>query len=132
MQSPLFPRVLYSNKNVHWTKKYLLISNTDLIQTSLTKANHEIFLHLNFFPPLTLFYLHVLYYLENPGCVLEVSNTWTVVHEKKNESDHSMSMTGYKMLRYNCLLVFPNPHRNLIFPLSRLTEIYGLNDTHAI
>lgn len=96
-------------------KKYLLISNTDLIQTSLTKANHEIFLHLNFFPPLTLFYLHTLYYLENLGCVLEVSNTRIVVHEKRNESDHSLSMTGYKMLRYNCLLVFPNPHRNLPF-----------------
>lgn len=38
-------------------KKYLLIPNTDLIQTSFTKGNHEIFIHFNFFPPLALFYL---------------------------------------------------------------------------
>lgn len=57
MQIPRFPSILCNNKNIQQTQevfekiKYLLISNTDLIQSSFTKANHEIFIHFNFFPP---------------------------------------------------------------------------------
>lgn len=38
-------------KSFEKLKFYLLISNTDLMQISFTKANHETLIHFNFFPP---------------------------------------------------------------------------------
>lgn len=56
MQIPLFTRVLYSNKNVHWTKEEIAFNfNIGLIQTSFTKANDDICIHFKF-STLALFY----------------------------------------------------------------------------
>lgn len=95
-------------------KKSLLISNTDLIQTSLTKANHEILISQLLSTADTILPSHALLTIE-PGLYSGSLKHSDSCSRKENESDHSVSLTSYKMLRSNCLLVFPNLHRNLPF-----------------
>lgn len=47
--------------------------------------------------------------------VLRIKHPGGVVKENRNESGHSVSMTGHKMLLLNRLPVFSNLHRNRPF-----------------
>lgn len=90
--------------------KYLLISNTDWMQISFTKANHETFIHFNFFPPWPFSLLRSVIFTFSIN-----SKTWSHYILLNLKHPDRCCCGKQEKLLCDCLPVFSNQHRNLPF-----------------